>query len=222
MNKKLKNSLRRYTDILCYVGMAMSIVALIWAAFVSISGGTQNPEPAYPVQDTETDVQLVPIEDDVPIEIRMMSANKRQRSESKPVVEAPESGPPYLESDVEMIAKLMFMECGSVPSNTEKACVVWAVLNRADAWDMSIQEIIRSANQFAYSEQAPVTEELYALATDVLNRWSAEKNGVPEVGRVLPKEYMWFWGDGMHNYFRNAYSGVFTVWDYSLQSPYES
>ena len=39
-------------------------------------------------------------------------------------------------------------------------------------------------------------------------------------GRVLPKEYLFFGGDGTHNYFRTKWDGG-TVWDWSLPSPYE-
>lgn len=41
-----------------------------------------------------------------------------------------------------------------------------------------------------------------------------------EVGRVLPLEYLWFTGDGVRNYFRDAYEGD-EYWDWGLESPYE-
>ena len=57
---------------------------------------------------------------------------------------------------------------------------------------------------------------LLCLAEDVLHRWYNDSEG-----RVLPGEYLWFQGDGKHNWFRNAYKGG-DIWDYSATSPYES
>ena len=42
----------------------------------------------------------------------------------------------------------------------------------------------------------------------------------PPLGRVLPREYLFFTGDGKHNHFRTEWDGG-QVWDWSLQSPYE-
>ena len=41
------------------------------------------------------------------------------------------------------------------------------------------------------------------------------------VGRVLPSDYLWYRGDGRRNYFRDAYKGG-SVWDWTLESPYET
>lgn len=128
----------------------------------------------------------------------------------------------YKESDIVMLAKLMYQECGGVLSDTEKACVPWTVLNRVDEYDKTISEVITAKDQFAYYESKPVDDALYKLAEDVLIRWNNEKNGEDDVGRVLPRDYLWFSGDGEHNHFRNAYKGHFSTWDYSLETPYES
>lgn len=86
----------------------------------------------------------------------------------------------------------------------------------------SIHDVVSSPHQFAFSENTPVDETLLNLAYDVLERWNSEKNGETNVGRVLPESYLWFEGHSGHNYFRNRYDGDFTVWSYSLESPYES
>jgi len=54
------------------------------------------------------------------------------------------------------------------------------------------------------------------LAIDVLTRWL---NGGE--GRVLPEEYVFFHGDGVHNHFRIEYKHNGQYWDWSLDSPYE-
>ena len=76
-------------------------------------------------------------------------------------------------------------------------------------------------NQFAYSKNTPVWDNLYELASDVLERWNREKNGEVNVGRVIPKDYLWFSMSSDGNAFRNAFKGG-DRWDYSLPSPYKS
>ena len=127
----------------------------------------------------------------------------------------------YTDSDASDIAKLLLRECGGVQSKTEQACVAWVVLNRVDAYNSSIYSVLRSPGQFAFYESTTIRSDLLDLAYDVIQRWNDEKNGYENVGRVLPKEYLYFSGDGSHNYFRTSYSGG-SRWDYSLESPYDS
>jgi hypothetical protein len=61
--------------------------------------------------------------------------------------------------------------------------------------------------------------DLKVLATDVLNNWAKEKAGRTDYVRCLPKEYLYYGGDGIHNYFRTSYLGG-TRWDYSYGYPY--
>lgn len=129
----------------------------------------------------------------------------------------------YTEDEVVMVAKVLYDECRGIASDTEKACVVWTICNRVDAgYGSTITHVITASGQFAYRYYAPVWDELYALAENVLMRWNHEKNGVLNVGRVLPKDYMWYSGDGRHNHFRNHYNAAYGYWDYSIESPYES
>lgn len=108
-------------------------------------------------------------------------------------------------------------------STTEQAAVAWCVLNRVDAEGFSnnIIKVITQPSQFhGYRRSFPVTDELYELAIDVLGRWELEKTGYTDVGRVLPKNYLYFHGDGKHNYFRSEYEGG-DYWNWSLKSPYK-
>lgn len=122
--------------------------------------------------------------------------------------------------EAEYIARTLYGEARGC-SETEQAAVVWCVLNRADNWDMDIIDVITAPGQFSgYRASNPVWPELYDLSQDVLARWRRERNGETDVGRVLPREYMWFSGDGVTNIFRDAYRGG-DVWDWSLESPYD-
>lgn len=128
----------------------------------------------------------------------------------------------YSEQDAIDIAKVLYRECRGVRSKTEQACVVWTILNRVDNDDSSVYSVVRAPHQFAFKEGTKVDDELLELAYDVLERWNMEKCGETNVGRVLPKKYMWFGGRNGHNYFRDRFRGEFKIWDYSLSSPYQN
>lgn len=133
----------------------------------------------------------------------------------------------YTDDDVLMLAKVMYTEARGISSETELSCVAWTILNRLDngGYGDSISDVVLAPNQFAYNPYAPTVNDygvnLAVLAQDVLERWSREKNGESDVGRTLPSSYMWYAGDGKHNYFRDAFKGG-TRWNYSLPSPYDS
>ena len=199
---------------------SLIVYFVVTAIMLLVCGLTTIPEP-------EPNVQMVD-----PVHL---TSNTVRTLEERTIISAhtnkseikkEQTKPPYVmyydESDIVMLAKLMYQECGGVPSDTEKACVVWTVLNRVDEYGGTIYEVVTAKNQFAYYNDRPVDDALYQLAKDVLTRWNNEKNGEVNVGRVLPPDYLWFSGDGEHNHFRNAYKGQFSIWDYSLETPYES
>ena len=115
-----------------------------------------------------------------------------------------------LHVEAEYIAKTLYGEARGC-RRTEQEAVVWCILNRADAWDMDVVDVITSPGQFAgYSENNPVWPELYDVAQYVLAQWRVERNG-ESADRVLPRENLWFSGNGMYNVFRDAYKGG-NVW----------
>ena len=128
------------------------------------------------------------------------------------------------DADTEMLAKVIYTEARGVESKMEQSAVAWIVLNRVDdeRFPDTIEKVIKQRHQFAWNSKAPVTDEFYDLAADVLLRWQLEKIGLSdEVGRVLPKEYIYFASDGRgHNRFRTGYKSR-QYWDFSLNNPYE-
>lgn len=132
----------------------------------------------------------------------------------------------YTDRDVELIAKTVYGEALVTQSDTEMAAVVWCILNRVDVKDYacgnSIEYVVTFPKQFhGYDPDNPVTPHIKELVIDVLDRWQAEKEGAKDVGRILPKEYRFFEGDGRHNHYVTSYGGK-DYWDWSLESPYES
>ena len=112
----------------------------------------------------------------------------------------------FTDADVIAVAKMLWGEArGCALDNQQKA--VWCVLNRVDdpRFPDTILGVLSQPSQFhGYSPDFPVWDELYAVALDVLTRWSLEKQGVT-VERELPTTYLWFTGDGVQNHFREAY-----------------
>lgn len=105
-------------------------------------------------------------------------------------------------------------------SKMEQAAVIWCILNRVDSKEPyfpdTILEVVKQNNQFCgYNSNNPIDENILAIVDDVLLRWLSDENG-----RVLPQEYLYFYGDGIRNYFRTELTGG-TVWDWNVFNPYE-
>ena len=128
----------------------------------------------------------------------------------------------YTDGDIEVLAKMLYGEArGCEPIN--QAAAVWCVLNRVDSPEFSdtIYEVVTAPNQFhGYDPDNPVWPELEDMTVDVLERWTAEKLGCKDTGRVLPAEYVYFYGAGIENRFQSEYQSR-EVWEWSLPSPYE-
>lgn len=131
--------------------------------------------------------------------------------------------PPWTYEEVEMLAKTIWAEARGVPSTARQAAVAWCALNRLDVGTFgdTLAEVLSKPYQFAYDPASPVTDEFLALADDVLHRWYLEQNGVEDVGRTLPEDYLFFEGDGLENHFRKEYEKTGETWDWSLPDPYE-
>lgn len=117
-----------------------------------------------------------------------------------------------------MIAKVVWGEARGL-GQTEQSCVVWTILNRADAWDKSVESIITAPNQFYYDPGFPTTDDhgrdIKVLVQEILNAWESGDDSI----RTLPEGYFFYVGDGSHNYFYADYNNP-VYWDYSYGSPY--
>ena len=112
----------------------------------------------------------------------------------------------FSEDDVIAVAKMLWGEARGCTRDNQ-AMAVWCVLNRVDdpRFPDTIQGVLSQPSQFhGYSPNFPVWDELYAVALDVLTRWSMEKQGVT-VERELPNTYLWFTGYNGSNHFREEY-----------------
>jgi hypothetical protein len=110
---------------------------------------------------------------------------------------------------LDVLAKVLYGESRGVydRSVTNCACVIWCIGNRVDAEKRgdNFRECSTSKSQFTcYKKRNPVQDHLRNLAEDVLTRWLREKFGEENVGRILPKEYIYFAAHHGYNRFRTA------------------
>lgn len=130
-----------------------------------------------------------------------------------------------MDAEIVVLAKVLYGEARGVKSTMQRAAVVWCVLNRVDAGynDGTIIGVATARRQFAYNRKLKPAryEPFLPLARDVVRRWLLEKQGVCDVGRVLPSNYLWFAGSRGRNRFRDAYKAKkANYWDWSFGNPY--
>lgn len=126
-------------------------------------------------------------------------------------------------SDAVAMAGTMYAEARGLDKR-EMSMVCWTILNRWDngRFGSTLHSVIWAKSQFAHSNRkvADNGADLIWLAQDVLTRYWKEKNGEQNVGRTLPKGYLFYYGDGRHNYFRVTNSGKGS-YNFGLWNPYQ-
>ena len=155
-----------------YAMIAALCFALIGLLLIADWFFTVEPEPVEP-----------PKRDWGGLRVQQMVA------EAEPSAE-PEYEMYFTDDDVIAVAKMLWGEARGCTRDNQ-AMAVWCVCNRVDdpRFPDTIQGVVAQPSQFyGYSPSFPVTDELYAVALDVLTRWNAEKNGVT-VERELPNTY---------------------------------
>ena len=128
----------------------------------------------------------------------------------------------FTNEEIDYITKTVWGEARGL-SKTHQAGVVWTILNRYDdgRFGKGIISVVTAPRQFVgYKASNPVDPEIRDLVIDVLDRYSQEKAGIENVGRVLPKGYLYFRGNGKVNLFSEKCNSN-NIWDWSLDSPYE-
>ena len=213
--------------------MVLIMALLAWSSLNSAPRQESEAESKMVRSMTLTDESEIPKEFEIPEPIRIeplsFSAPYEEPGDYKNASLLPLVIHEYdiPESDINYLARTLYGEARGIESTMEKAAVCWCVLNRVDSdeWDFrnmnTIESVVTAPNQFmGYDKQNPLDDELVEIAKDVLTRWYMEKDGIENVGRVLPKEYTHFYGDGESNYFRTDWRGK-EFWDWSLEDPYK-
>lgn len=201
-------------------------IAIVVATGLITWGGVHI---AHKAKATDEHIEPIPPETPPSIEtpkeeLEPIESKEEEGEEYKAMLIGKEASDKFCEAAV-YISKTVYGEARGC-SDTQKAAVVWCILNRADkrnseATAEDIIAVVTSPKQFhGYDPSNPDTDEIYDLVMDVIFRWQLEKAGVEDIGRVLPKDYLYFYGDGTRNHFTRDWKGN-EVWDWRLQSPYE-
>lgn len=177
------------------IGAALAAGCITLALSLTIhTFGSKVEDPTPPPEELKARVSSVTIEKPTPVFVNLAEA--------------------------ELIGRTIWGEAEGVQSETERAAVAWCILNRVDAWDQSIAEVVTAPYQFdGFIPEGDCPEEHIRLAADVLSRWNREKLGHTDVGRVLPEDFLFFIGDGERNHFTEEWQTE-DYWTWSLTSPY--
>lgn len=198
------------------------VVIVLWIAWVV------SPVPTlvavmvqeYRIEKLENRVNSLYVDQDQPAESTRSITYSPSPVETSSTVDYSSLYPPT-DGELEILAKILYREARGVTDKAQQAAVVWCILNRVDDeyWGDTIEQVATYPNAFAWVPDTPVEEELMLLVSDVCERWNLEKSGVENVGRTLPKEYLYFTGDGERNNFTKEWRDS-KIWDWSLPSPY--
>ena len=205
--KRMKAERLRRAARFSMVFISAAVLISAWAALTTAGGcaGTLDTTPP----------KMLAIASDEPVaEAVRLTLHVDHKSEE----------PMWSQAEVEAISKTVYGEAMVTGSDEEMSAVVWCILNRVDSqiYPDSIIGVITQYKQFhGYHEDNPVDAGIETLVLDVLGRWEAEKQGQENVGRTLPTEYLFFWGDGWHNHFTTKFQGG-DEWDWSLPNPYDT
>lgn len=225
-DRKHMEAFRRYRSAAVIEGVVILALGIALASLIGYERELAAPEAAPgPVHIITMEPEETAAPTPLPTEAeRETTEAEREASPEETPEPVPEPAPMLVtDEELVMMAKTIYTESRGIYDQAEQAAIAWCILNRADAWGMTPEEVMLQPNQVAYVPGAPTTDDygrdLVALARDVAERWSREKAGETDVGRVLPPGYLWYGGDGEHNWFRDAYTGG-TFWRWTLESPY--
>lgn len=128
------------------------------------------------------------------------------------------------EKDETILARMLWGEDRENPLFM-RAAVLWCVFNRMDVSHKSIRQIVTHDQFCGYNPGNPVTDWAVSLVRDVAVRYVLEQNGFEDVGRVLPREYLYYERpDGKRYHVFKTKLKVTDkdnkIWDWSLPSPY--
>lgn len=122
--------------------------------------------------------------------------------------EVQEDSPPlYSQEEVALVAKTIYGEARGC-SEAEKRLVAWCICNRVDNgyWGNTVEEVVTYPGAFyGYKEGNPMDESCVEVAQDVLTEWRSGKEADVLEPYATTSKYLYFGGDGQHNWFREEY-----------------
>jgi len=130
------------------------------------------------------------------------------------IVDALDPAPPppprrWTYQDVTTLSRMVWGEGRGVSRNEQKL-IVWTVLNRLDngRYGNSIRQIVTARGQFVgYHSGFPVTDAIQEVVIYVLEAWDRGEDAKVYPPFARDSNYLYFRGDGRHNWFRARYRG---------------
>ena len=104
-----------------------------------------------------------------------------------------------------MVAQTLYGEARGC-SREEQRLVVWCICNRVDNgyWGDTVADVVTYPYQFSgYGATYPVWPELEAVAKEVLDEWNDGREADILEPYATTRGYLYFNGDGTHNWFRD-------------------
>lgn len=111
----------------------------------------------------------------------------------------------YSSYEVTLVCQTVYGEARGC-SDEEQMLVAWCICNRADRAGARIEQVVTAPHQFdGYSSEHPVTADIYENVVAVLSAWSRDEEALVLEPYATTSEYLYFVGDGAHNWFREEY-----------------
>lgn len=170
-------------------------VMLGLASFISWPGPKQDCAPSVS--------QTLPLTEELLVE-EAPSPTPTMFVEPEPEPE-PEVIAKYSSYEVTLVCQTVYGEARGC-SQEEQMLVVWCICNRADRSGVSIEQVVTAPRQFhGYNPEHPVPDEIRSVVLEVLDAWSRGQEALVYEPYATTSEYLYFSGDGAHNWFREEY-----------------
>lgn len=117
----------------------------------------------------------------------------------------PEVVAKYNSYEVTLVCQTVYGEARGC-SREEQMLVVWCICNRVDYFGTSVEQVVKAPRQFhGYNPEHPVTDEIRSVVLEVLDAWCGGQEALVYEPYATTSEYLFFSGDGVHNWFREEY-----------------
>lgn len=165
---------------------------------------SESPVEAVLIEVEEPEPMFVPLA--MPITPRPAVPTTTPEPEPEPIVELR-----YQEHEAQMVAQTVW---GEIRGGTkdEWRLVVWCICNRVDSQyngfknQNTIEKVVTARNQFhGYSSTNPIDEDIMEVVLEELYKWSAGEEAPIIEPYATTSEYLFFYGDGVHNWFREEW-----------------
>lgn len=104
------------------------------------------------------------------------------------------------EKEVDILARLLWSS--PLRSRAAKETLLWVVLNRVDdisgAFGNTIETVVIKSEFTFYDRKAHLSDKNKEIATDIMQKWKAEKDGY-YIGRRVPRDALYIRFEGENN-----------------------